>query len=381
MAPPTNKLAADFDELYAHARDVLQLQQPLDRVVAATKAVSPDGFDIAYGITCQGWGLALIPVREHAEDVVEKISRSVVKTSDEIIKVVDDYDGTDQKHAQQLRAIGADLPTTNNWVLTPGAKFDWKNYNPTDGGAWTQTDTEEGRAKGAGGGGNLKELELEITEKSKQNYGSMLGHIAAIGADTGSFLGDPIATMASWATTWLLEHLKPLKLMLDGLAGNPEMIKAAADTWKKIGGELNRLSEHYAAAVKRGTGGWNGSAGESYREKTAKNTIDTMDCLGTLATAMSIIVASTGEIVDAVRAAARDLIGELVGTLASSLAKRIFLYEPPAEELKQIADVTRKVARLVKALIVTLDDFAAAIPMIIESYKAVAKIVPHLDGI
>lgn len=128
--------------------------------------------------------------------------------------------------------------------------------------------------------------------------------------------------------------------------------------------ELDRLATDYTTAVERGTGSWTGTAAQNYRDTTAAKTIYALEASATRARAMSVVVATTGELVEAVRSTVREVIAELVGELASSAAQRFFAYEPPLEELKQIADTTREVVRLVKALLIALDDFAMVIPAV-----------------
>lgn len=99
MAPPT-RYKVNPDELFSHARAVAQLQQPLDRVVAAAKAASPNGISTAYGVLCQQFALVLLPVREYAEDTVEKISRSVDSAANQLVKAVDTYVTSDQKSSR-----------------------------------------------------------------------------------------------------------------------------------------------------------------------------------------------------------------------------------------------------------------------------------------
>jgi hypothetical protein len=376
---PGKRATVELPELLSHARAVVQMQQPLDRVLAAVKEATPDGFDMAYGLYCQPIALVMRPFRENAEDIAAKVRKSVEATSDQLIKTVDSYDGADTGNAQMLRGIGANLSTAGNGLVAKGTKFDIDAYNPTKGGTRTQWD-EENWAKGGGIVGDVWDLYLEITDKNKQNYGTMAGHIASIGANAASATADPIAALGSLAATWVLEHIKPLKLVLDGLAGNPEVVKAAATTWKNIGEELKRLGKHYTAAVNAGTGGWNGVAGSAYREKTAKNIIDVLESTGTLALTMSVVVGSTGEVVNLVRSAVRDLIGEAVGMAVSAFFQRFLAYKPPLEQLRHIAETGKKCKKLIDIMLAVVD-LGPMVPMMLEAFKTVTAIIPKLDGI
>lgn len=102
----------------------------------------------------------------------------------------------------------------------------------------------EDGGKGAGVVGNTFDLVKEVANDGERNYGALLGHIASIGTDAGGIAGDPVSSTVSLLAGWAMEHIKPFKLLLDGLAGNPDMVEAASKTWKNVHDELKRLAEH-----------------------------------------------------------------------------------------------------------------------------------------
>ncbi|UVS78733.1 type VII secretion target [Actinokineospora sp. UTMC 2448] len=377
MAPPKG-YTINPDELFSHARAVAQMQQPLDRVVGAAKEACPDGINVAYGLYCQFFAMTLSPVQEYAEDGIGKIARAVDSAANQLIKAVEAYVDSDENNAGQLRTIGANLPeNAGNGLIAKGTGWDWKNYNPVDGGPLTNMDAQNG-GKGAGLVGNTWDLVVEASDSGKRNYGVMAGHIASMGADGAALAGDPLGTAVSWAAGWVMEHVKPFRLILDGLAGNPEMIKGASLTWKNMSAELTRLANHYAS-VKDKTGGWQGEAGESYRDNVAATIINAMKAAANLATVMSIVVGVTGDLVNLVRSAVRDITAQALGQLVSAAAKRF--YKPPFEELSNVAFHLKNAKALVTFLIVFVNHFARQIPLILEACKTLANIIPKLDGV
>jgi hypothetical protein len=377
MAPPTSTV--DLGQLYAHAQKVVQIQHPLDRVVGAVKDVTPMGFDIAYGTACQFFAMMIMPVRENAEDAVVKVSRSLEITSDKLIKAVDYYDKNEQSHAHTLRKLTEDISVKDNWLVEKGANFSWKDYDVTDGGPF-HAGQGGNWLNGLGLFDNGKQLYDEITDSSKQNYGAMVGLAASFGFDGISLANDPIGTLSAWGVSWLIEHVKPLTLILNSLAGNPDMIKAAAKTWQNVGSELDRLGKHYADAVTAGTGNWQGGAGDNYRDRTAKTTVDSLFATSQLANAMSVVVATTGELVNLARTLVRDIIADLVAQVVKAGLKRLGLVLPN-DMLGEIAKKVKWGKQVFEFMLTLVKALGGHIPKLIECYKSVAATVPHLNGI
>jgi hypothetical protein len=379
MAPPKD-FTIRPDELYAHARAVAQMQHPFDYLRGAAKAASPGGINMAFGLYCQPFGAAVTGVQNYAEDTIEKLSTSVDDATQQLIEAVGTYVRSDKMTVRELRAIGAELPSNApNDFIKSGTRWDWKNYNPVDGGPFTNMN-HDNWAKGSGVVGDVWDMWLEIEKESKRNYATMAGHVASISAGAAGAVGDPIATLGAGLAGWAMEHIKPFKLILDGLAGNPDMVKAAAETWREIAKELRRLAGHYTAAVKFGTGNWNGDAGESYRDNFASPILDGLKGTATLAQAVSVLVGTAGEMVNMVRTLARDITAQAVGMLASAAASRIG-YRPPLQELEYVRFTLRTLKGVVSFLVVAADQFTHAIRLVVEAYKTVSAIIPKLNGV
>ncbi|WP_024877730.1 type VII secretion target [Saccharomonospora piscinae] len=367
----------DPDELFSHARAVAQLQQPIDRLVAATDEAAPIGLSLAYGTNCQSFGLALDPAEQQAKDTARALSDAVDAAARSLTDAVDRYVRSEEQTSHVLREIGKDLPPdAHNDLIATGTSLNPMDYHPGVGSPWTNIDDKNG-FKGGGIAGNIWDLKLEIENESERNYGEMMGQIASVGADAAGFAGDPLGTGVSWLAGWAMEHLKPFKIILDGLAGNPDVIQAASKTWKRVGDEWNRLAEHYTRALQHGAGGWDGAGGDAYRD-TANTIIEAMKATANLAHTMSIIVGATGDLVNCVRNAARDLTAQAAGKLAVYAAKSF--YKPPFEALSDLRFHLKNLKTLVSFLVVLVNHFGREIPLVIEAYKTVATIVPKLNG-
>ncbi|MFI7672058.1 type VII secretion target [Actinophytocola sp. NPDC049390] len=379
MAPPKT-FTIKPDELYAHARAVAQIQHPFDYLRAATKTVCPDGFNVAYGVYCQVLGAALIPAQERAQDAIGKMSTAVDGAVEQLLDAVDTYVHSDGQASQKLRELGAELSSNApNKLIKDGTTWDWKNYNPLDGGPMTNMEPKN-LTKGAGIVGDVYDLYTQIHNSAQRNYATMAGHVASISVNAAAIAGDPVGVAVASGAGWVMEHIKPFKLILDGLAGNPDMVNAASDTWKNIAGELDRLAGHYTAAVKHGTGNWNGDAGASYRDKFASPIVDALKSSAVLANALSIIVGTAGELVNMVRSLARDLTAEAIGILVVEGLKKLG-YKPPMDEIENVLYTLKTLKGVVSFLIVFVDEFARQIQLLLEAYKAVSAIIPKLNGV
>jgi hypothetical protein len=379
MAPPRT-FTIKPDEMYAHARAVAQLQHPFDYLKAAAKAASPNGFVMAYGLYCQVLGAALIPAQDNAEDAIAKMSTAVDGAVQQLIEAVDTYVHSDEQTSRTLREIGAELPSdAPNKFIADGTKWDGKNYNPLDGGALTNTEPKN-LTKGSGVVGDIYDLYTEIHNESTRNYATLAGHVASISINAAAIAGDPVGSSIASLAGWAMEHIKPFKLILDGLAGNPDMVNAAGETWKNIAGELDRLVGHYTAAVRYGTGNWNGDAGESYRDSFASPIIDALKSTAIYAKSLSIVVGTAGEMVNMVRSLARDLTAEAVAILAVEALKRIG-YTPPMDAIENVRYTLKTLKGVVSFLIVFMDEFAKEIQLLLEAYKTVSAMIPKLNGV
>lgn len=140
-----------------------------------------------------------------------------------------------------------------------------------------------------------------------------LGGVGA-GLDMLSAGFDPIGYFSGQLASWMLEHLEPLRKVLHGLTGEPDMVKGYAASWGTISTDMGAVSAGYAAAADATSGFWGGPAGEAYRSqahhvanltKAAAGAADTLKTAATMA----------GELVAGVRTTVRDVIAALVGYL------------------------------------------------------------------
>lgn len=140
-----------------------------------------------------------------------------------------------------------------------------------------------------------------------------LGGVGA-GLDMLSAGFDPIGYFSGQLASWMMEHLEPLREILNGLTGEPATVRGYAATWDTISEEMSSVSGHYAAASDATNWFWGGPASDAYRSQAhhvanlAQAAAEAADTLKTAAT-------MAGELVAGIRTTVRDAIAALVGYL------------------------------------------------------------------
>ena len=143
---------------------------------------------------------------------------------------------------------------------------------------------------GAGAGINLAEDATDTFNGIKDGdwVSGGLGMLSLAG-DLASAAVDPFGTLMSSVAGFLMEHIQPLKDMLDSIAGDPPVIQSYADTWGNVAKALGDRKTDFDNAVKTGTTGWTGEAADAYRKSAAEHG-DALAGAATVAGAISTAV-------------------------------------------------------------------------------------------
>jgi hypothetical protein len=136
--------------------------------------------------------------------------------------------------------------------------------------------------------------------------------------DTLAVISDPLASLAAWGVSWLLEHVGPLREALDSLAGHPAEITAYAQAWRGIGEAVTAAATHLDEATAHDLARWHGSAADAYRAG-AQRDADAIRGIARAAGGIAVIAEGCGLLVALVRGLVRDLIAMFVATLAVRL--------------------------------------------------------------
>jgi hypothetical protein len=184
-----------------------------------------------------------------------------------------------------------------------------------------------------------------------------LGGVGA-GLDMLSASFDPISYFSGQLASWMMEHLEPLRKVLHGLSGEPDMVRNYAASWGNISKEMAAVSIGYAAAADGTSSFWSGPASDAYRPQAHHVANLTKAAAGA---AQSLMSAATmaGELVTGIRTTVRDIIATLVGRLvnlaveeacSAGLATPLVVAQGVEEIGRASAGVGESLTRLGKAI-------------------------------
>ncbi|MCG8925352.1 WXG100 family type VII secretion target [Lentzea sp. CC55] len=176
-------------------------------------------------------------------------------------------------------------------------------------------------APGALAGLNLVEPAADAVAAVQRGDWAEAGiNVLGAGIDALGFLTDPFGTLLSSAFAWFIEHVEPLKSMLDSLAGNPGVINQNAATWGNVADHLKRAGEDMTRVVENDTSAWQGAAITAY-SAVAKAEATGVKAAGLAAEGVGAALTGAGVAVATVRTIVRDLISMAMSELVQALIR------------------------------------------------------------
>ncbi|WIY05801.1 hypothetical protein QRX60_18880 [Amycolatopsis mongoliensis] len=261
--------------------------------------------------------------------------------------------------------------------------------DPDGPGAFTAGNGDYGWAGGIG----IAESSMDAFNGIKDGdwVSGGLGMLSLAGEIAGAAI-DPFGYLMSSVASFLMEHVQPLKDMLDSVAGNPPVIQSYADTWGNVSKALGERKTDFDNAVKNGTTGWTGQGADAYRKFAAEHS-DALSGAATVAGAISTVTMIMGQVVSFVRETVRQLIADLVGKLISWVMEEVFSlgFGTPvvvAQASAAIAKWGKKIGELLKKLTDTIRKVSPLLSKLVDIFEKIAKVfgkvlgkVSGLDGL
>jgi uncharacterized protein YukE len=228
--------------------------------------------------------------------------------------------------------------------------------------------------------------DIELIASGVKNGSWIDGTLGVIGAglDALAVVSDPLGTLLQYGVAWIIEHVKPLRKVLDWLAGNPGQITAHAQTWRNVAATLTNSATDLADAVRRDVASWGGSAGPAYRD-WAKQQQAAITALGTACDTMAVITEAAGALIAAVRVMVRDAIATLVSRLISyAIEEAASLGAATPWVVEQVTTLCAswgaKIARWVKALLNSLRKLVPIVRRLGTLIEDLKKVLGRLGG-
>ncbi|MBP2473126.1 hypothetical protein JOF53_001998 [Crossiella equi] len=183
----------------------------------------------------------------------------------------------------------------------------------------------------------------------------------SVGLDVLAIVMNPLGELLKAGVGWLLEHVEWLREPLEVLTGDPKQVKAIADTWDRIGTQLQAAGEQYQGAL-GGVRGWEGEAANAYRgvaedyasglilaAEEARDTASWITGAGVVvATARAIIFDMIASFISRVIAQALIAAATAVFSLGSSVA--LFITSVVTDAGILMGRITAKIAALLKKI-------------------------------
>ncbi|MFE5570743.1 hypothetical protein ACFQ68_37515 [Amycolatopsis japonica] len=255
---------------------------------------------------------------------------------------------------------------------------------PTDGdgpGPLTAGNSEYGYGAGIGVAESAMDAFNGISNGDW--IGGGLG-VLSLAGELASAAIDPFGYLMSSVASFLMEHMQPLKDMLDAVAGDPPVIQSYSETWGNVAKKLEDTQVEFSNAVKNGTTGWTGEAADQYRKQAAEQA-EAISGAATVAGAISTVVMIFGEIVTFVREFIRQLIADAVGKLIAWVMETVFSlgFGTPvvvAQAVTAIAKWAAKIADKLKELCDAMRRVSPLLGKLADVFEKIIKIFGKIAG-
>lgn len=153
------------------------------------------------------------------------------------------------------------------------------------------------------------------------------GTLAGVSAvvDTVAAVSDPIGSLLSAGLGWLIDHLSPLNQWLEDLTGDADQVRAFAQTWSNISGQLDGAAQELSGKVAADLADIRGQAADTYRS-LMNDAGGHIEAASGWASGISAAFAIAAEIVQVVHDLVRDALADLVGAIISWVAELAFTF-------------------------------------------------------
>ncbi|SCG60521.1 WXG100 family type VII secretion target [Micromonospora halophytica] len=183
---------------------------------------------------------------------------------------------------------------------------------------------------------------------------------AGLGIEVVASAIDPFSALLANGLGWAMEYFEPLREILDGLTGMPDVVAAHAATWDNMAAELRGMAGDLRSRLDGDLPEWRGRAAEAYHGLMAHN-VEAIGGLGAVSAAMAAATQAAGNLVAFTRDIVRDLIADLVARVVVWAVEAIFVVTIPVIAAQIAAAVVKWAGRIltyVGALVTSLTNLS-----------------------
>ncbi|MDQ0377563.1 hypothetical protein [Amycolatopsis thermophila] len=156
-----------------------------------------------------------------------------------------------------------------------------------------------------------------------------LGFVDEAANTIGSIVSDPLGWLISNGVSFLISWIEPLNDMLDLVTGDPDALQSGADTFNKLGTEIEKLREETEQLLAEGLSDWDGPAAAAAGKRLAEfrdGVSGTAGATGEIATLLAVSSAVMSVIKDVITSIISDLVEWLIVTWLAALAASTFTF-------------------------------------------------------
>lgn len=205
--------------------------------------------------------------------------------------------------------------------------------------------------------------------------------IDIVGTAASDVTGDWGGAIVAPAVSWALEHVKPLRLLLDEVTGNQDAVNAVANTWHNMSQHLAQAARTYQDQAGRTDQFWQGEAGDAYRGKQATGLVEAMASAAALSDVFGTLVYILGRVVGIVHDFIRELIAAAIGQIVQDVAEALTIVGAaaiPAQTSGEIARLTGVAAKAVARATKEAFSASALAKQILPVLSELLGIIDHL---
>lgn len=286
-----------------------------------------------------------------------------------------------------------------NDLVDPNSQFHWGDYLPVGGGEHGGTSRWNPFTPGQGYTTNKDgdfdhwlsglpvfdnaQSTLEDIRKSDDQLKAIVDMSAAIADGAGLYAakasGDWGGLVIAPVASWIMEHVKPLRLLLDELTGNQDMVNAVANTWENMSRTLGEAVTLYHKLVQETRDFWNGPGSDGYRNARARALGAALAVASIVCQGWSLLVRSLGESVKIVHDLVRDLIAALIGQLVQDAVHAATVVGAATIPEQSAGEIARVTALVTKAVLTVVEEAGTTASMVGKFYPLLSEAISIVE--